>query len=120
MTKPMTPRMKSLTEVLEDLHHKYKEDDKYWYVFKDGKRAKDIQYVLANEPLLFKPIVIEDQILAFQPTWLENTYLVDTSEPEASSSWMLARVIDSMKSGGDKPSVLSYCGFNKLQVVEED
>jgi len=120
MTKPMSMNIHSLTEVLDDLHHKYKEDEKYWYVYKDGNRAKDIQYVLANEPDLFTPIVIEEQILAFQPNWLENTYLVDTSEPDISAPWMLTRLMESATSNKDKPSVLSYCGFSKLQVVEED
>jgi len=120
MTKPMSMNIQSLTEVLDDLHHKYKEDEKYWYVYKDGNRAKDIQYVLANEPDLFIPIVIEEQILAFQPTWLENTYLVDSSEPDISASWMLTRLFESATSNKDKPSVLSYHGFSKLQLVEED
>ena len=119
MTKPMSMNMKSLTEVLDDLHHKYKDDENYWYVFKDGKRAKDVQYVLANEPDLFNPIVIENQILAFQPKWLENTYLVDTSEPELSSPWLLTNLMSSGLKDEDKPSVLSYCGFSKLEVVEE-
>ena len=120
MTKTMSMNMKSLTQVMEDLHHQYKEDEKYWYVFENGNRAKDIQYVLANEPDLFNPIVVEGQILAFQPTWLENTYLVDTSESDISAPWVLTHLFDSTTSDKEKPSILTYCGFSKLQVVEED
>ena len=120
MTKPMSMDMRSLNEVLDDLHDQYKDDAKYWHVLEDGKRAKDIQYVLVNEPELFNPIVIEGQVLAFQPKWLEKTYLVDTSEPDITAAWMFTRLVDSSTSDKSKPSILAYCGFNKLQVVEEE
>ena len=98
----MSMNMKSLTEVLSDLHTQYENDENYWVMLDDGRRAKDIQYVLVNEPELFQGIVIEDQVLAFQATWLEMTSL------------------ESYGKNGEKPSVLTYHGFSKLEVVEED
>ena len=116
----MSLNMKSLTEVLSDLHTQYENDENYWVMLDDGRRAKDIQYVLVNEPELFQGIVIEDQVLAFQATWLENTYMLDTSEPDASTGWLLMTSLESYGKNGEKPSVLTYHGFSKLEVVEED
>ena len=116
----MTTNMKSLAEVLSDLQTQYENDANYWVMLDDGRRAKDIQYVLVNEPELFQGIVIEDQVLAFQATWLENTYMLDTSEPEASAAWLFMTSLESYGKNGEKPSVLMYHGFSKLEVVEQD
>ena len=59
-------------------------------------------------------------MLAFRPTWLENTYLVDTSEPEMTGAWTFGTLAESLGKDDEKPSVLTYCGFAKLSVVDQD
>ena len=46
--------------------------------------------------------------------------MVDTSEPEITGAWILGTLSESMGKDDEKPSVLTYCGFAKLSVVDQD